>query len=712
MMGIMIGLLAQAQYPVFAATTLTVTPITWNVLGLDSNNVNVGPNHFPVGARVCNTGSAAATNVIATLVWDSANAFINIRPGTSTSLSVTSLAIGACTDFYFEVEVTRSAAAYNTTRRYHIAVTADAGTTTGSTPTPRELFVEHLVSQSRNTVSDVQYGTSLAGLTSVANGGTLSLTVGGTYYIRLVGATATNGYEQIESFINFPNTVFQILSVATTYTADTSPYLSSPNDRLYGDACLWENDPNSPNYRACLGVGKAGGGTTVTYQVRILSVGSTNPEPLSTLIYDFSGSSYHYNADFGVSTRYAYILDPSAITLSKNFSPDPTTVGGVSTLTFTITNPTSVSFSGLNFTDTLPTTPGAMVVASTPGASTTGCGSPTFAPTAGAGSLSFSNGSIAPNSTCTLKVNVTAPTAGTYSNTSSHLFLATLDTGNFATDTLTVNTAPVGPAPVCGLTMAQWTFTGFVGTAPPFPAANTQLANVTTAAISVGGTAPGSLAAEADATTGSPAAPSILTYGWANAGPVNTATFPFIQFAIDTSKYAQINFQFNAQRKSNGPNNDEVYYSTNGTTWNLKSTFNSTTSWAAYGPYDFTGQTNITGITYFRIYGYGANTPSKGADLNLDDVTFTGCGTPSSPTINKSFSPNPVAVGAASTLTFTLTNPNATINLSGIAFADTLPSGLTVATGSSTQCGGTLTTTAPRTISFSGGPLPVAPPAI
>src|ERR1044071_4309203 len=87
-MGILIGFFAQAQYPVFAATTITVTPITWNVIGLDSNNVNVGPNRFPIGARVCNTGAAVATNVTASFVWDSANALINNRPGSSTTLSV------------------------------------------------------------------------------------------------------------------------------------------------------------------------------------------------------------------------------------------------------------------------------------------------------------------------------------------------------------------------------------------------------------------------------------------------------------------------------------------------------------------------------------------------------------------------------------------------------------------------------------------------
>ncbi|MFA9403836.1 MAG: hypothetical protein ACERKY_12330, partial [Anaerolineales bacterium] len=35
-----------------ADAILTIEPITWNVVGLDSNNVNVGPNNFPIGVRV------------------------------------------------------------------------------------------------------------------------------------------------------------------------------------------------------------------------------------------------------------------------------------------------------------------------------------------------------------------------------------------------------------------------------------------------------------------------------------------------------------------------------------------------------------------------------------------------------------------------------------------------------------------------------------
>jgi len=40
-----------------------------DVIGLDSNNVNTGPNAFPVGVRVCNTGSDPATNAVATWAW-------------------------------------------------------------------------------------------------------------------------------------------------------------------------------------------------------------------------------------------------------------------------------------------------------------------------------------------------------------------------------------------------------------------------------------------------------------------------------------------------------------------------------------------------------------------------------------------------------------------------------------------------------------------
>ncbi|MGD8633535.1 MAG: hypothetical protein PVF85_08210, partial [Anaerolineales bacterium] len=215
-----------------ALKELSVEPLTWNVIGLDSNNVNVGPNHFPIGARVCNSGDEPLTNVKSSFSFGSGDpysgdAYINLRPGTASAYTTNgiNLAVGECTDFYYEVEVARDANAYGHTRDYYIAATADGGAA-ATTPRPRELFVEYLISQSRNSVSDVR----LDGI-SIPAGGTMTLVVGETYQIQLVGFTATNGYEQIESFINFPNTIFQVLSVSTDYTADTSSHVNDPEDK-------------------------------------------------------------------------------------------------------------------------------------------------------------------------------------------------------------------------------------------------------------------------------------------------------------------------------------------------------------------------------------------------------------------------------------------------------------------------------------------------
>src|SRR5947208_5805842 len=238
---------------------LTLTPTTWNVIGLDSNNVNSGPNTFQTGARICNTGGAAVTNVTTNLIWDTSNALINLS-GPST-LTVASLGAGACTDFYYTVVVTRSSSAYNTTRRFHITATGDSVGSV-STPTPRELYVEKLISQNRNSVN------SISGPTTVY--------VGQTYTYTVNASTATQGYAQLEAFLDLSNIIFQVQSISTTYTAPSG----ATNDKFYADACGWENNPLSPNYRSCVGPenylgGKAGGTINTTYTVKVLSTGNT-----------------------------------------------------------------------------------------------------------------------------------------------------------------------------------------------------------------------------------------------------------------------------------------------------------------------------------------------------------------------------------------------------------------------------------------------------
>ncbi len=182
------------QSDAHAAAELEITPLTWNVIGLDSNNVSVGPNTFPVGARVCNVGDAAATDVVSSFVWDSGtDTYIALRSGslteftTSNGFSVDSLAAGDCYDFYYEVAVTRTAASYDQTRRYHITASAQ-GIAEVSTPTPRELLVERLISQNRNSTLNMYLDGVL-----IPAGGSMNLLEGETYHIKLEGSTATNG---------------------------------------------------------------------------------------------------------------------------------------------------------------------------------------------------------------------------------------------------------------------------------------------------------------------------------------------------------------------------------------------------------------------------------------------------------------------------------------------------------------------------------------
>jgi len=697
------GIVFQPQSTVYAAG-FTIEPITWNIMGLDSNDPSTGPNHFPVGVRVCNETGADANNVTGTFVWDTGGTAtaseVYSRSGTDTTLFVDTLAAGACTDFYYEVEISRTLAPYDKTRRFHIEVTSDeTGATKYYSDMPREVYVEHLVSQNRNAVTNVYLDD-----VSIAAGGTMSLIVGQTYTIKLEGYTATQGYEQIEYFINFPNTIFQILSVSSTFTADTSAYESSPMSKLYGDNCKWESDPANPNYRSCLDVGKTGGTVTTTYQVKILQVPGAplvNPEPLSTLIYDFSGSSFHYNADYDVSTRFAYILDPSAIDISKGFLPDSVIPGNVSTLTIRIPNPTTSELSGVNFVDDLPDTtqipaaPGDMVVANPPNLSYTGCNaSSTPAPaslTAGAGTISFSNISIPAGATCVIKFDVTVPVIGIYTNQTGNLLIDALDTGNFATADLNVSNTVI---PCTNGTMARWTVPT-TATNPPDAAGGVptiKAGNVTTATLLANVSAGGTVVRT---TNGAPA-PNTDTGSWSTWG---YKTGGYIEFALQTKNYSQIslNLWMYDASPSNGPDTLVISYSTDGTNFTPLTTFSKSapptpnpfqSAWTNH-TFDFTGLTSTTNTTYFRIAGSGAKNDNSGASMDYDYMTFTGCSYYPPPTISKTFATDPIKVFSTtsdlSLLTFTVSNtattPYNAVDLTDVYFDDTLPGGLKIYNG-------------------------------
>ena len=660
-----------------AASTLSITPVTWNVIGLDSNSPTVGPFRFPIGARVCNT-SGAATTVTVNYVWDdgrnayTGDSYINLRAGSlmSTTLSFSG---NSCQDAFFEVEVTQSSAAYDKTRRYHITATDTSGTV--STPVPRELYVEHLISQNRNGITDIK----LDGV-SIAVGGTMALMVGKTYTIELDGFTATQGYNQLESFINFPNTIFQVLAVTTTYSANNSPYVSGPapasDDKLYADACQWDNDPGSPNYRSCIGGDyKAGGTVVVKYVVKILS-GAGTSQTLTTLLYDFSGSSYHYNSDYKTGVRTAVIIDSSMVSIQKTFTPKAITTNSTSVMAIKLTNPTAENVTGVNVTDTLKS---GLVVSSTVGLSYTGCGSnpSPSSLTGGDTALAFSNITISANSTCSINLNVTAASGGTYPNSTGNLFIyGTTNTGNQGSDTLTVSSSNSMCTP--GITLAEWTVP-LASTNPP-DKSSPVAGSPTNVASNVGN----------PQATGAGGTFSINTAlmgvsAWDGYKFTGTArdTSKYFEFALDTTNYRDMVWSFNAARSLAGPTNYDLYYTPNG---GVETLLSSAVALASEDTWYTTTQTVASGYlaagtTLFRIYPYNASNAGSDGDIVLKNIKVTGCGALSpAPTLGKAFSPSVIPTSTFSTLTFTIANTQTNnITLTNVIFNDALPTGIQVA---------------------------------
>src|SRR4051794_3494567 len=308
-----------------ATAGLTITPITWNVIGLDRNDPLIGPNIWPAGARVCNPSTGSVDHVVTHLVWDSANPYIRISG--PAELVLPALAANACREFYFTVAVIRDAAAYGTTRRFHIIAGADNAASV-STPTPRELYVERLGHNS-NTLVDTILGPSV-------------VEPGKTYQYSLIARTSPDGYEQLEHFIPFDPRIFEVVDVVARYETPAA----ATNSSVYADACGWDNDPQSPYYhnegrcdnpaiRDRYAGGKAGGAMIVTYTVKIVGAGNTR---LSEVISDFSQGSYHYTAGAGLdrSGKLVRAAEPSDLMLTKHHEGRFVSgAQGLYTLTFT-----------------------------------------------------------------------------------------------------------------------------------------------------------------------------------------------------------------------------------------------------------------------------------------------------------------------------------------------------------------------------------------
>jgi uncharacterized repeat protein (TIGR01451 family)/fimbrial isopeptide formation D2 family protein len=722
--------LASVLFAGQAAAQLTVTPITWDVVGLDSNRpLTSGPELFPVGAEVCAVGAPSAGPITVDFFWpdgnNGADPYINTRPGSLTTLDFAALNAGECVDAYFELQLTRSASAFGNSREYYIEATDLTDTVT--TPRPRQIYIEYLVSQNRNTTTQIRYGQQedQSDWQTLGNGGSINLLIGETYFIELTTATAT-GYEELESFLTLSNTIFQVLEVRTTYTTltDTDGRVQTPtHPQLWADGCLWDSDPDSPNYLSCLSDGKAGGTVVTVYEIRIIS-GGGDQVGLEALIYDRSGGSFHYNTDFSQSPGDLTTVDPAAnAAFAKRFIPDTIGADGISTLRLTITNPNPVPVSGYSFTDDLPSTGvSQMEVAATPNVTNT-CGG-TVTANVGSTTVSLTDGTLAANSSCTILVDVTVP--GVIGETyplallnSVDLYVGAAATPS-ATATATLNVTAEPPPPEqcstipAGTSVAEWTsFTAANNPNHPPTGPVGGLGVTTSAGIGITTSVDAANRWVGEVLDDDTVVGDLL----ANARSLGQ----YYEFVVETSGLDQVSLSFVVSRQNgNGPASVGLDYGPEGGTLTLGAQTWTGVSTNAGTPSTFSVSNltnlNSTGNTVFRFYIYNAVNPNIA--FRVHQMNFTGSGTlctpfppgsePDPPAISKTFSSSPVRVGEVSTLTFTLTNPNTdpADDLTGVTFRDELPSGMTVVSGSldTLTCGGTwvLDSTGPDVVLLTG----------
>ncbi len=98
--------------------------------------------------------------------------------------------------------------------------------------------------------------------------------------------------------------------------------------------------------------------------------------------------------------------------------------------------------------------------------------------------------------------------------------------------------------------------------------------------------------------------------------------------------------------------------------------------------------------------GFTDPNPGNNSATDIDSITPPA----GPPIIAKAFGVSPITVGQTSLLTITITNPNAGTALTGVAFSDTLPAGVTAANASFSGCGGIVAVSA-NVITLSSGTL-------
>ncbi len=357
--------------------------------------------------------------------------------------------------------------------------------------------------------------------------------------------------------------------------------------------------------------------------------------------YDNTASGIATNetgaAGTGSNTATLSVANPP--TIAKAFGTNPISQGGTSVITFTLANGNSIALTNLNFTDAL----SSMSVAN-PATIGGTCAGAANAPAlvTGATTLNLTVPSLAAGASCTVTVPVTSSLSGTWSNTASGVTSAQTPVAGAASNTATLT---VLSPPSLAKTFAPGSIQAGATSVMTFTLTNP---NASTALTNVGFT---------DALANMSVASAAI--GGTCTGTTNTPALVAGATSLDLS----------------------VPSLAGGASCTVTITVTSTVMSPAAGHPNTTGAVSSTET---------AVNPGAPATGNL--IVYAP------PTIAKSFSPTSIASGGTSTVTFTLTNPNA-LGLTNIRFTDDLPTNLsntaaqTFVGGGRGTCTGTIPTT-------------------
>ncbi len=409
----------------------------------------------------------------------------------------------------------------------------------------------------------------------------------------------------------------------------------------------------------------AGGGSAfcdVVVGIQGISAGTwTDTFPIGSVTATESGSPVNNPA---LSTATLTVSIPTGITGTKAFSPvfmhGGVGANALSVITITLNNPNSLPLSNASFTDNLPTNPPVtLVVAPVPATSTT-CVGGVVSATPGAGSFSFSGGTIPANGSCTIKVTVT-PGAYNFANNSN--FINEIPIGGVTTLETATNAAVIASAGVLVATggnvtkvfaPASVTANGVTTSTMTLTLENRNLAQITGASLI--DTLPAGMTVATPTTFSTTCVGgSVTADAGTNSVSITGATIP-ASTGVAAATVGSCTVTANVVTTTVG-------------------TLTNSIGAGSYG--------DPAGTTY----------PSVSTDL-------TGTATAVS-VVSKVFAPASISPGGTSTLTITFNNSNGTVATLTSAFIDDLtamggaPGGFTIgAAGGTTTCGGVLTAAA------------------